>query len=330
MKKDRKIFNNIFSFTLITKQMFAIINIGDSMNKIIDKFINYLRVEKNYSNYTIINYQEDLNEFIKFLDRENIENFKDVDYKVLRLYLNEMYQKKYSSKTIARHLSSLRTLYKYLSREGVITFNPMVLISNPKEEKRLPVYLNYCELEDILDIPDKNTTLGLRDASILELLYSTGIRVGELVNIKINDIDFSGERIKILGKGNKERYVLFGGKCKDLLNSYLKNSRPKLEKKPNKYLYLNTRGTPISVKTTEIMVDNVVKKSSIKFNVSPHTLRHTFATHMLDNGADLNSVGELLGHSSLNTTAIYTHVSNERLRNVYLKCHPRANKKQDD
>ena len=290
----------------------------------VDKFIEYLEVEKNYSDYTVLNYKKDIEEFIDFLNKECIDSFKEVDYKILRNCLNEMFNKKYSSKTISRHLSSLRTLFKYLSRENIIEFNPMVLISNPKEEKRLPVYLNYKELEDILEIPDTNTVLGLRDATILELLYSTGIRVGELVNIKIKDIDFSEKRIKILGKGNKERYVLFGDKCLHLLNRYLRESRTKLLKNSCDYLFLNQRGTSISVRTTEQMVDNVVKKSSVKFNVSPHTLRHTFATHMLDNGADLNSVGELLGHSSLNTTAIYTHVSNERLRSVYLNCHPRA------
>lgn len=297
------------------------------MNKILEDFIKYLNVEKNYSDYTILNYRKDLESFLEFLDRECITKYEDIDYKALRLYLNEMFNKKYSSKTISRNLSSLRTFFKYLSREEIISFNPMILISNPKQEKRLPSYLNYKELEDILDIPDTSTILGLRDASILELLYSTGIRVGELVNIKIRDIDFNNNRIKILGKGNKERYVLFGDKCKNLLDKYLKESRPNLVKKSCDYLYLNTRGTPISIRTTEKMVDDVVKKSSIKFNVSPHTLRHTFATHMLDNGADLNSVGELLGHSNLNTTAIYTHVSNERLKSVYLKCHPRANKK---
>lgn len=297
------------------------------MNKILEDFIKYLIVEKNYSDYTILNYRKDLEVFLEFLDKEHINKYKDIDYKILRLYLNEMFNKKYSSKTISRNLSSLRTFFKYLSREEIIDFNPMILISNPKQEKRLPSYLNYKELEDILDIPDTNSVLGLRDASILELLYSTGIRVGELVNIKIKDIDFSNSRIKILGKGNKERYVLFGEKCRNLINRYLKESRPNLLKMSCDYLYLNTKGTPISIRTTQKIIDNIVKRSSIKFNVSPHTLRHTFATHMLDNGADLNSVGELLGHSNLNTTAVYTHVSNERLRNVYLKCHPRANKK---
>lgn len=300
---------------------------GENMTEVVSKFINHLEIEKNYSKYTILNYKKDLKEFIVFLKKETINNFNDIDYKLLRFYLNDMFNKKYSSKTVSRHLSTLRTFFKFLKREGIIKSNPMILISNPKEEKKLPTYLNYKELENILDIPDKTSVIGLRDACILELLYSTGIRVGELVNIKVGDIDFSQNRIKILGKGNKERYVLFGNKCKDLLNEYLTNSRPKLSKQKNENLFLNQRGTGISIRTTEKMVDDTVKRSSIKSHVSPHTLRHTFATHMLDNGADLNSVSELLGHSNLNTTAIYTHVSNERLRQVYLNCHPRAHKK---
>ena len=149
------------------------------MNKVLNEFIKYLTIEKNYSDYTILNYRKDLELFLEFLDKECITKYKDIDYKILRLYLNEMFNKKYSSKTISRNLSSLRTFFKYLSREEIITFNPMVLISNPKQEKRLPSYLNYKELEDILDIPDTNTVLGLRDASILELLYSTGTKPKE-------------------------------------------------------------------------------------------------------------------------------------------------------
>jgi len=296
------------------------------MENQVNNFLNYLEVEKNYSKYTILNYERDLNDFMLFLKKETIKHFKDVDYKLLRLYLTEMFNKKYSSKTVSRNLSSLRTFFKYLLKMEIIKTNPMVLVSNPKEEKKLPTYLNYRELEDILDIPDQNTVVGLRNVCILELLYSTGIRVGELVNIKVTDIDFNQKRIKILGKGNKERYVLFGNKCYELLKRYLSSSRPNLLKTSSDYLFLNQRGTGVSVRTVEMIVDNIVKASSVKLNVSPHTLRHTFATHMLDNGADLNSVSELLGHSNLNTTAIYTDVSNERLKQVYLNCHPRAKK----
>lgn len=294
------------------------------MKKRVEEFIKYLELEKNYSIYTIENYNKDLDELVLFLDKEGISNFKDSDYLLIRNYLNELSKKNYSNKTISRKLSALRSFFKYLVKENYIEQNPMVLISNPKEIKKLPRYLNYGEMEKVLSIPDVNTVLGLRNACILELMYSTGIRVSELVSININDIDFYNNRIKILGKGNKERYVLFGDKCKALLKRYLDDSRVSLNKKKKNCLFLNKFGDVITTRSIENIVNHVVKEASLKFSISPHVLRHTFATHLLDNGADLNSVKELLGHENLNTTAIYTHVSNERLRNVYLNCHPRA------
>lgn len=294
------------------------------MKKRIEEFVKYLELEKNYSTYTIENYHKDLNDLVLFLAKEGISNFKDVDYLLLRNYLNELSKKNYSNKSISRKLSSLRSFFKYLVKEKYIEQNPIVLISNPKEIKKLPKYLNYSEVEKVLSMPDCNTVLGLRNACILELLYSTGVRASELVSISINDIDFYNNRIKIIGKGNKERYVLFGNRCEDLLNRYLKESRIVLNKKNSNYLFLNKLGDNITVRSIENIVNDVVSEASLKFSISPHVLRHTFATHLLDNGADLNSVKELLGHENLNTTSIYTHVSNERLRNVYLNCHPRA------
>lgn len=294
------------------------------MIKRLDDFINYLNIEKNYSEYTIVNYKKDIIEFINYLTQEDITKIKDITYLMLRNYLNELSRHKYSNKSISRKLSSLRTFFRYLVKEGELEQNPMYLVSNPKEEKRLPKYLNYGEMEKILAIPDCNSPLGLRNACMLELMYSTGIRVSELISITINDIDFYNRRIKIIGKGNKERYVLFGERCLQLLKRYLKDSRIILDKKKSNSLFLNNLGGSISTRSIQNIVNDVVKQASLKFSVSPHVLRHTFATHLLDNGADLNSVKELLGHESLNTTAIYTHVSNERLRNVYLNCHPRA------
>lgn len=296
------------------------------MNDSLNRFIKYIELEKNYSNYTVMNYKRDISEFLFFLDSCKIDNLNSINYQVLRDYLNDISKNNYKNKTISRKLSSLRSFFKYLLKNEIIFENPMLLISNPKEEKRLPKYLNYQEIEKILDIPDKETVFGLRDATILEVLYSTGIRVSELVSIKISDINFSSNNIKILGKGNKERYVLFGDRCKDLLRDYIDSSRVILNKKKSEYLILNNLGDNISTRGVEKIVDKIVKEASLKFSISPHVIRHTFATHMLDNGADLNSVKELLGHESLNTTSIYTHVSNERLRNVYLNSHPRARK----
>lgn len=294
------------------------------MKVVLNKFVIYLKDEKNYSDYTITNYSIDIEEFYVFLKKENITRLQDVDYKVLRKYLNYMTENKYSNKTISRKLSSLRTFFKYLVKKEIINDNPMILISNPKEEKKLPKYLNYGEIEKILEIPNKETTLGLRNACILEILYSTGIRVSELVNLKIRDIDFYNKKIRVLGKGNKERIVLFGNRCENLLERYIKESRAVLNKKKVEYLFLNNLGQNISVRSIENIIDKIEKEACLKFSISPHVFRHTFATHLLDNGADLNSVKELLGHENLNTTAIYTHVSNERLRKVYLECHPRA------
>ena len=294
------------------------------MKDVLNKFVIYLKDEKNYSDYTITNYSIDIEEFYVFLKKENITRLQDVDYKVLRKYLNYMTENKYSNKTISRKLSSLRTFFKYLVKKEIINDNPMILISNPKEEKKLPKYLNYGEIEKILEIPNKETTLGLRNACILEILYSTGIRVSELVNLKIRDIDFYNKKIRVLGKGNKGRIVLFGNRCDNLLERYIKESRAVLNKKKVEYLFLNNLGQNISVRSIENIIDKIEKEACLKFSISPHVFRHTFATHLLDNGADLNSVKELLGHENLNTTAIYTHVSNERLRKVYLECHPRA------
>lgn len=294
------------------------------MESQINEFIEYLRYEKNYSEYTIKNYNIDLEQFSLFCKAQNIKNLSNVDYQFIRKYLNVLYEKNYASKTICRHISSLRRLFDYLEKNKKINDNPMILVSNPKVEKRLPKYLNYSDLDLLLNTPDKNTVLGLRDALILELLYSTGIRVSELSNIKLKDINFSEREIIILGKGKKERIVIFGHVCKNLLNEYINNSRNKLLKNNNEYLLLNKNGNKLSPRGIELIIEKTLQRTSIKYKISPHTLRHTFATHLLDAGADLMSVKELLGHDSLSTTSIYTHLSNEKLRQVYLNAHPRA------
>lgn len=292
-------------------------------NHFID-FLKYLKVQKNYSNLTILNYGKDLKLFNIFISDLNIKDLKKVDYKIIREYLSYLYGKNYSKKTIARHISALRSFYRYLIKEKIITSNPMNLVSNPKQDKKLPKFLYYDQVEELLAIPDITTPLGLRDKTILELLYSTGIRVSELVNIKLKDIDFNERTIKILGKGNKERYVLYGGVLEKLLDNYLNESRTVLNKKNSDYLLLNNQGNKITPRGIELIINKINKESSLDFNISPHTLRHTFATHLLDNGADLKSVQELLGHESLSSTQVYTHISNEQLRNVYLHTHPRA------
>ena len=296
------------------------------MKKLIDDFITYIESEKHYSINTVISYKSDLELFYFFLKEEKIDNIKIIDYQIIRKFLNYLYDKKYTNKAIARHISSLRSFYKYLKKEKIVSDNPMVLISNPKIEKKSPKIVYSNELESILSAPDTNTTLGLRDALILELLYSTGVRVSELVNICIKDINMNKKEIRIFGKGSKERVVLFGNRCMDLINEYIDKARSELNTNNLDYLLLSKTGKPVNQREVRYIIDEVVKKTGLKMHISPHVLRHTFATDLLNNGADLRSVQELLGHESLSTTTIYTHVSNEYLRNVYRNAHPRARK----
>lgn len=294
------------------------------MKKIVIDFLEVLQFEKKYSANTTLNYKNDLDDFVTYITELGYSKFSDVDYQTIRKYLTYLYDKKYTNKTISRHISSLRSLFKYLLKEGKIKNNPMTLVSNPKVEKKLPKFVPYKELEQILNVFDSDNPIDSRNTLILELLYSTGIRVGELINIKIKDIEFTKKEIKILGKGNKERIVLFGSRCYELLNKYLNSFYRKYNINNNDYLLLGVKGNKINDREVRKIVDEAVKRAGVKLNISPHVLRHTFATHMLNEGADLKSVQQLLGHESLSTTTIYTHISNERLRNVYLHSHPRA------
>lgn len=287
-------------------------------------FLEVLEFEKHYSVHTILNYRKDLYDFIDYLNEVNITNLETISYSDIRIYLNVLYEKKYANKTISRHISSLRSFFKYLKRKNKVKNNPMILVSNPKAEKKLPKFVSYKELEEILNAYETNNLLGSRNVLILELLYSTGIRVSELVNITINSINRVKKEILILGKGNKERIVLYGENCKLLLDNYLDNYYPILNKKNIDYLLLGVHGGKINDREVRKIIDEAVEKVGLKMHISPHVLRHTFATHMLNEGADLKSVQQLLGHESLSTTTIYTHVSNERLRKVYLNTHPRA------
>lgn len=298
------------------------------MEHFVKDFIEYLKVEKRYSEDTITNYNLDLDLFLKFLKANKINKFKETDYDFLRRYLVYLSNdKKYSNKTIARHISSLHTFYDFLLDEGAIDSNPMNLINAPKKEIRLPVYLNINELEELYECIDTKKRVGKRDILIIELFYSTGIRLSELVNIKLKDIDFKEKKIKILGKGSKERYVLYGDICSKYLDDYMTNTRKLYQKTPSEYLLLNQRGTKLTASGIEFIINKILRQSNINTKLTPHVLRHTFATHMLNDGADLMTVKELLGHSDLSTTGIYMHVSKEHLRKEYLSAHPRARKR---
>ena len=288
------------------------------MDKLIDSFLEYLSIEKNYSEYTIINYRDDLDKFDNFLKSEDVSIY-DVSYGNIRGYLAYLYNKKEATKSITRNISSLRSFYKYLVKNKIVKNNPMTLISNPKQDKLLPHYLTYEEVEKLLEVTSKDTLYDIRDNLIIELLYSTGIRVSELVNIKISDIEYSDMSIKVLGKGKKYRIVYFGDICLSKIKKYLS-----LRSSDNEYLLLNKRGNKLSDRSVRKIFEDIIRINHLDIKFSPHTLRHTYATHMLDDGADVRTVQELLGHASVSTTGIYTHISNEHLRSVYLKSHPRG------
>ena len=296
------------------------------MHETLLKFIDEIENEKHYSDLTIKGYLADLTVFIEYLNENNIKKFNDIEYNNIRMFIKYLYDLNYKNTTISRHISALKSFFKYLKLNNIISNNPCTLISNPKKEKRLPKYLNYNDTEQLLNAFDNSNYIGLRNSLILEILYSTGIRVSEITNIKFKDINMSDKTIKIKGKGNKERYAYFGTKCFKLIKEYCKNSYPKLNKYNLEYLILSKTGKKINERQIRDIVDEAAILSHIDMKISPHVLRHTFATHMLNEGADLKSVQELLGHENLSTTQVYTHLSNDRIRNIYLKTHPRAKK----
>lgn len=290
--------------------------------KHLERFLEYLEFQKNYSKYTILNYHNDIKEFLDFLTSENL-NYLSIEYSDITNYMLVLDKNKLSKNSISRKISSLKSFYKYLYKNNVIKKDPLHLVSLPKKDKHLPKFLYYNELEELFCIFDLNKPLEQRDRLIVELLYATGIRVSELVAIKVKDINFYDMSIKVLGKGNKERIVDFGEYALDSLNLYLTSGRKALNKNNSDYLLLNNLGGVLTDRGVRLIIDRSLKRTSIKTKISPHTLRHTFATHMLNEGCDILTVQELLGHESLRATQIYTHVTNEKLKEVYYHSLPR-------
>ena len=288
--------------------------------KYIDDFIRYLRVVKKDSDYTLVNYREDLMELYDFNT-----DLLNIDEGYVSEYLEYLYAKGLSRNSISRKLSAIRSFYNYLVREDIVEVNYFKDIANPKRARSLPKYARDNDLEVMFNSFDLSLELEQRNRLILELLYATGVRVSELVGIKLLDIDKNNNSIKILGKGRKERIVFFGSYARDILDLYLKDGRRKILKDhQSDYLFLNKNGKKLSARYVRVVINKVVSHCGIEYHISPHTLRHTFATDMLNAGADLMSVKELLGHSSLNTTSIYTHVSQDKLKDIYDMAHPRA------
>lgn len=284
------------------------------MNKEVYKFLDYLKNNLGYSKMTIISYQKDLDDFFSFVKKYNI-NYLNLSKDDVRLYLKLLDERKLKSSSISRRISCLRTFYNYLEDQKMVDGNVFKLIRNPKLDRKLPNYLSYEELRIIFDSIDISDSVGLRNRLLIEILYATGCRVSEIANIKISDINFNNNSIKIFGKGSKERIVYFGDYARYYLDIYLSKNI----NNNSKYLFVNENNDKMDITEIEKIIRDIVHNLTIKSHVTPHTFRHTFATHLLNNGADIKTVQELLGHSSLNTTGIYTHVSNERLKEIYFK-----------
>lgn len=290
-------------------------------------FVEYLQIEKNASPLTVKYYQNDLETFFNFLHEEAIQDIKDVDERVVRVFLTRLYNQKLSRRSVSRKVSVLRSFYRFLARENLIAENPVAHIMLPKLDKTLPSFLYKEELEKLFEANDTTTSVGQRDQAILEVLYGTGIRVSECQGLRLGDVDFAIGTIFVKGKGNKERYVPFGRFAEIALETYINEGRDELLNKTTEktdYLFLNANGQPLTARGIRYILSKMVKRAALTVNVHPHKLRHTFATHMLNDGADLRVVQELLGHESLSTTQIYTHVTKDHLRKVYMKRHPRA------
>ena len=295
----------------------------------LNSYLDYLKYQKNYSEYTVLSYKEDIIEFLEFVQAESL-NFLEIEYSDTRFFLMYLKDtKKDNNTSINRKLSSLRGFYKFLANEKLVDTNVFTLVNGPKKSKKLPRYFEYNELEELFLVPDTRTPMGQRDLLLLEMLYATGVRVGELVNIKVSDIDRGRKNIIILGKGNKERYVTYGEYCEDALNQYLKDGYISLNTKDSDYLFLNQNGGVLTERGVRFILDKMIQKTSIHKNISPHMIRHSFATHLLNNGCDLLTVQKLLGHESIKATQIYTHVTTDRLKEVYYHSFPRAKKKDE-
>jgi integrase/recombinase XerC len=292
-------------------------------NEVFNKYIAFLEAEKNASKYTVRNYTRDLLEFFAFCTDKKIESLKDVNKLTLRAYLAQLMEKKFAKSSIARKLSAIRSFYRYLMREELVKASPAATTVSPKLDRRLPIFLTVDEAKRLVESPDITQPYGQRDRALLELLYASGMRVSELVSMNLEHVDLAANEIRVWGKGSKERMVLIGAPAAHALTDYIEHSRPLLlSGKKNNALFVNRYGERILVRR----IQKIISKYSLALDkkIHPHILRHTFATHLLDGGADLKVVQELLGHADLSSTQIYTHVTQSQARRIYLAAHPMA------
>ena len=291
-------------------------------------FLTYLRFEKNYSPRTLESYSRDLSEFIDYLRQESAQTLQpdEIDHLTIRDFLNHLYQKGNQKSSLARKLATLRSFFRHLHGEGVLSSNPARLVHTPRLPKIHPRFLSVREVETIMQLPDGQSERGVRDRAILELLYGSGIRVGELVQLDVHDLSLNERLLKVQGKGKQERLVPFGKKARQALAGYweLRGQRPYSDPGLEPALFLNLRGGRLTARSVQRNLNGYIRESALLLKVHPHVLRHSFATHLLNNGADLRCIQELLGHQSLSTTQKYTHVSIEQLLKVYQSSHPKA------
>ncbi len=295
------------------------------MERLLKEFIYFLSVEKGLSSNTLESYQRDLRKFFLFLRGKNINEIVKISRIIITDFLMEQREKGLAPSTLTRNLASIRSFYQFLLKEQIITENPAVELETPRAEKKLPKVLSFNEIELLLEQPETKNAIGLRDKAMLELLYATGIRVSELVSLNVNEVNLKMGFLKCDGKGNKERMIPLGSVAIRSIQEYLQNSRPKiLKQKEEKALFVNQQGTRLTRQGFWKILKKYALKAGIETDITPHTLRHSFATHLLENGADLRSVQEMLGHADIATTQIYTHVARRKIKEIYNQTHPRA------
>ena len=296
------------------------------MEEFLKEYLTILRYEKNLSENTTKSYQTDLTKFCTYLKEKNVTDLNDVTSNIITKYFELQRLEGIDSSTTARYMSSVKGFFRFLEDNNYIQKNPTEKLSSVKKARKLPSVLTFAEIEKILDIPKTDDTAGLRDKAILETFYSSGLRVSELINLKINDLFFDDEVIRVLGKGSKERIVPIGSSAIKWIKQYLTRSRPLLEKKSKSqnFVFLNKRGTKLSRMWIWKIVNNCANEAGITKEIHPHTFRHSFATHLLEGGANLRAVQEMLGHSNIVTTQIYTHIDRKYLKEVYRTFHPRG------
>ncbi len=298
----------------------------------LDGFLRYCTDVRRLSANTAEAYARDVNQFVDFLSaqwgEERAHDWAAVDYRTVRRFLADLSQQKFDRSSIGRKLSALRSFFRYLLQEGAVTHNPAAVAPTPRREQHLPEYLYQDEMEQLLSTPDESKPLGQRDRAILELFYATGVRVSELVAMDVDDPEFDEQQIRVIGKGNRERVVLMGGRAIAALRRYIADGRATLlreaQSPDEQALFLNASGGRLSVRGVQQRVHKHVLEAAASSRITPHALRHTFATHLLDGGADLRSIQTLLGHQSLGTVGIYTHLTTARMKEVYQAAHPLA------